>query len=66
MSDPVHPQNVWWEISEQQIPKLLEIIREQRVEIAALKARLAPKPPNPELAARGRDLIRWSLQGKSQ
>ena len=63
------PQNVWWAITEAQIVKLLEIIRDQRREINELKARLArfePKAPDPERVKQGRNLIRWSLQGKSQ
>jgi hypothetical protein len=60
------PQNVWWAIAEAQVVKLLEIIRDQRREINELKARLAPRAPDPEKVKQGRDLIRWSLQGKSQ
>lgn len=63
----IHTRNVWWEIAEVQIPKLFEIIREQRAEIKAFKARLAayeragttPNPPatNPLAAERGRALM---------
>ena len=55
--------SAWQERDADQIAKLLEIIREQRTEIIALRARLQPRPVNPELVKHGQDLFRFVLQG---
>jgi hypothetical protein len=61
--------SVFFDIYEAQIPKLLEIIREQRIEIKALKARLElaelhRQPPAPEQVARGLALLKFRTRGQ--